>query len=101
MTSVSYHHEGISHTASTLFKSTGKNGCLNPKKPHQDYIPTECRRESPIPWGMIMALPLGGNCLNEWNNNDSEKYAMRPEIPFKLIFLMCGNIVHGGVLENF
>ena len=53
----------IPHTATMLFTYSGKKGYPKPKKPHQDYTPTECERETPVPWGMIMSLSLGGNCL--------------------------------------
>ena len=44
----------IPHPAIRLFTSSRKNGYLKPQKPHQDYTPTECERETPMPWKMIM-----------------------------------------------
>jgi len=90
----------IPHTATMLFTNSGKNGYPKPQKPHQDYTPTECERETPMPWGMIMSLSLGGNCLNVWDNCADEKHAIHLSIPFKFIFLMRGDIVHGGALDN-
>ena len=52
-----------------------------------------------MPWGMIISLSLGGNCLNAWDCAD-EKHAIHLSIPFKFIFLMRGDIIHGGALEN-
>ena len=90
----------IPHTATMLFTNSGKNGYPKPQKPHQDYTPTECKRETPMPWGMIMPLSLGGNCLNILDNYADEKHAIHLSIPFKFIFLMRGDIVHGGALDN-
>ena len=90
----------IPHTATMLFTNSGKNGYPKPQKPQQDYTPTECERETPMPWGMIMSLSLGGNCLNVWDNCADEKNAIHLSIPFKFIFLMRGDIVHGGALDN-
>ena len=53
-----------------------------------------------MPWGMIMSLSLGGNCLKVWDNCADEKNAIHLSIPFKFIFLMRGDIVHGGALDN-
>ena len=91
----------IPHNATMLFTNSGKNGYPKPQKPHQDYTPTECERESPMPWGMIMSLSLQqGNCLNKWDNCADEKRAIHLSIPLKFIFLMRGDIVHGGSLDN-
>jgi hypothetical protein len=51
----------IPHTATMLFTNSGMNGYPKPQKPHQVYTPTECERETPMPWGMIMSLSLGAN----------------------------------------
>jgi hypothetical protein len=84
-----------------LFTNSGKNdGYPKPQKPHQDFITTECERETPMPCGMIMSLFLGGNCLNKWDNCVDEKHAIHLSIPFKFIFLMRGDIVHGGALDK-
>ena len=48
----------IPHTATMLFTNSGKNGYPKPQKPHQDYTPTECERETSMPWGMVMSLSL-------------------------------------------
>ena len=72
------------HTANMLFTNSGKNGYPKPQKPHQDYTPTECERETPMPWIMKMSLSLGGNCLNLlWDNCVDEKHEIPQQCPHR------------------
>jgi len=102
----------IGGTASMLFTTTE-----TPQEPHTDYFPHELDN-GVQPWGMDFALRIGGFCLNIWSGYvcddclldargrlirstiPPENYAIKVQIPFKYIFLMRGDTVHGGALEN-
>jgi hypothetical protein len=108
----------IESTASMLYTVTE-----SAQEPHQDYCPREldvrAARESCVPWGMDYPLGEGGLQLNIWHGYDVDdavldddrkkprlenlpegNYAVRLNIPYKYVFLMRGDTVHGGALQN-
>ena len=112
----------IIHTTSMLLTRKG----AKPQAPHLDYSCAELQygvgrnKEICFPWGMDFALARGGFRLNVWDGEVFDKSAfmpvnscegrpsLRPEtnhaiildIPQKTIFLMRGDVVHGGALDN-
>jgi hypothetical protein len=112
----------IFHTTSMLLTSPS----ASPQAPHLDYSDAELRyghgrnKEMCLPWGMDFALARGGFRLNVWDGEifedkyllsakgGDQKHPHIPEtnhaillgIPQKTFFLMSGDVVHGGALDN-
>jgi len=114
--------EPIFHTTSMLLTTKS----ATPQAPHLDYSEAEllcCQgrnKEICQPWGMDFGLAKGGFRLNVWDGEilddqfllttkggdrnlpliPETNYAILLEIPQKKFFLMRGDVVHGGALDN-
>ena len=112
--------KAIPHTTTMLL--TTKNA--QPQAPHFDYSIDELNynqgrnKEQCHPWAMDFALAKGGFRLNVWDGEAiGEQYAVDrggdgsriiPEtnhaillsVPRKKFFLMRGDVIHGGALDN-
>ena len=67
-----------------------------------------------LPWGLDMSLGSGGFSINVWDGESFDwnfdldrkgkaaenQHAMLLRIPFKYIFLMRGDTVHAGAMDN-
>ena len=87
------------------------------QEPHFDYQHTELvinDVDMCLPWGLDMSLGSGGFSINVWDGESFDwnfdldrkgkaaenQHAMLLRIPFKYIFLMRGDTVHAGAMDN-
>ena len=103
------------HTCTLLH--TNVNLSTVHQEPHFDYQNTELvinDVDMCLPWGLDMSLGSGGFSINVWDGESFDwnfdldrkvkaaenQHAMLLRIPFKYIFLMRGDTVHAGAMDN-
>ena len=120
-----YVRKSMPHTCTLLH--TAVNHSNVSQEPHFDYQQAELvvnDFEKCLPWGLDMSLGAGGFSINVWDGESFEsnlildrkgtgkaefkqhamehvnQHAMLLRIPFKYIFLMRGDTVHAGAMDN-
>ena len=107
--------KGMPHACTLLH--THVNLSMVRQEPHFDYQHTELvinDVDMCLPWGLDMSLGSGGFSINVWDGESFDwnfdldrkgkaaenQHAMLLRIPFKYIFLMRGDTVHSGAMDN-